>query len=80
MRKTYFVILNSIIVARENSLASIIEKANKMFVPDLSEHHFKYQTVYSNIKLKGFYNESIETNFNNIKMSVNVTFQELDNF
>ena len=79
MKKSYFVILNSIIIARENSLASIVERANKMFVPDFTEHHFKYQTVYSNIKLKGFYNEHIETNFNNIKISVSVTFQELDN-
>lgn len=58
MKKKYLVILNSIAVAKESSLVDAVKMSNNI---KLSDEEINYQTVYTNIKARGYYQKIIET-------------------
>jgi hypothetical protein len=83
MKKKYFVILNSIIVAKESSLADAVILANKIrisFKAGIDTEAINYQTVYTNIKKVGYYFKQVPVKYLEDMPEANMylTIQEID--
>jgi hypothetical protein len=77
MKKKYLVILNSIAVAKESSLVDAVKMSNNI---KLSDEEINYQTVYTNIKARGYYQKIVETYINtwNSPIQMVLTIQEIE--
>ena len=77
MKKKYLVILNSIVVAKESSLVDAVKMSNNI---KLSDEEINYQTVYTNIKARGYYQKIVETFISSWSSPVQMvlTIQEIE--
>lgn len=83
MKKKYFVILNSIIVAKESSLADAVILANNIrisFKAGIDTEAINYQTAYTNIKKVGYYFKLLPVKYIEDMPEANMylTIQEID--
>ncbi|NDD83727.1 hypothetical protein EBZ38_05505 [bacterium] len=82
MKKKYFVILNSVIIANESSLVDAVKLANSIIncFPTESPDLLNYQTIYTNIKAKDYYQKLIPVKYSENMPATNMilSIQEID--
>ena len=82
MKKKYFVILNSIIVAKESSLVDVVKLADNIAksIGFDNQEFLNYQTVYTNIKKIGYFQKHIPVKYLEDMPETNIcmTIQEIE--